>query len=84
MHILRTINIGDEIKLGETTYRILDNVKDNKRKVIPGAFVAEPCAWTDLILDQPETLRKFTQKTEQITIVCPLIIWDYGEEINKR
>lgn len=75
MKIIREVKVGDEIWLGQTCYRILEPNRDAKRKVIAGEYVAEPCAWTDLILNAPPEIRKFVKKTEQIVIKVPLRIF---------
>lgn len=75
MKIIREVKVGDEIWLGQTCYRILEPNRDAKKKVIAGEWVAEPCAWTDLILNAPPEIRKFVKKTEQITIKVPLRVY---------
>jgi hypothetical protein len=79
MHIVKEAKVGDKIWLGETQYEIIEQARDHKRKLIAGTFVAQPCAWTDRILSQPENIRKGVQKTESITIVFPLKVWDYDK-----
>lgn len=79
MRIIREVKVGDELWLGETCYRILEPNRDVKRKIVPGEWVAEPCAWTDRILNAPLEIRKFVKKTEQIIIKVPLRIYNHAE-----
>jgi len=75
MHIVKEAKVGDKLWLGETQYEIIEQARDPKRKLMPGTFVAQPCAWTDRLLSLPENIRKGVQKTEAITIVFPLKVW---------
>lgn len=76
MQIVKEAKVGDKLWLGETQYELTDVARDAKKKVIPNTFVAVPVAWSDRILSLPENIRKFVKKTEAITIVFPLKVWD--------
>lgn len=79
MHIVREIKIGDKLWLGDTQYEIIEQLRDAKRKVVAGTFTARPCAWSDLILNAPAAIREQAQKTAEITIVFPMIVWSEPE-----
>lgn len=79
MRIIREVKVGDEIWLGQTCYRILEPNRDAKKKVVAGEWVAEPCAWTDLILNAPPEIKKFVHKTQSIIIKIPLRVWNHAE-----
>ena len=76
MHIVKQAKVGDKLWLGQTQYELIEYARDAKRKLIPNTFVAQPCAWTELITSQPESIRKLVQKTESITISFPLKVWE--------
>lgn len=75
MKIIREVKVGDELWLGQTCYRILEPNRDEKKKPIAGEWVAEPCKWSDLILNAPPEIRKFVKKEKQIVIKVPLRIF---------
>ena len=75
MKIIREVKVGDELWLGETCYRILEPNRDAKRKIVPGEWVAEPCAWTDRILNAPPDVRKYVQKRNHIVIKIPIRVY---------